>query len=131
MDNKISEEIKRCVEEQMKEWGFSDDLIYDSCVKAVEEIKNFSEIKERDISGPVKTFLDSWGLMRRVIVTLDEDWENQLANTIRENCHKFEKFRTLHLEDCNIEELKSEIADCYDAIKDIVKPIQQPKPCIY
>lgn len=132
MDNKISEEIKRCVEEQMKEWRFSDDLIYDSCVKEVEKVKDFCEIKERDISGPIKTFLYNWGLMGRVLRRLDKgdknkNWESQLMNKIQENCGRFKKFRTLHLEDCNIEELKSEIEDCYAAIKDIVKPTSAAK----
>lgn len=122
MDNKIVEAIKKSVEKQMNEEGFADDLIYDGCKKAVNKV-NFREIKESDVKNPIKTFLINWGLMKRVLAQpyIPNDWESQIANKIQKNCYRFKEFRALHLEDCDIERLKSEIEDCYETFKNLVR----------
>jgi len=125
-DNKIAEAIERSVEIQMNKEGYADNLIYDTIVEVVRK-GNFCEIKEIDVSGPIKTFLNNWGLMGWVLARWDEDWESQLARGIRENCGIFEKFRALHLEDCDIDGMKSEIEGCYAAVKSIVKATSASK----
>lgn len=128
MDNKIVEAIKKSVENQMNEWDFSDNLIYNGCVGAVEKI-NFCEILKSDVSAPIKTFLWNWGLMGRVLVRsyIPNDWESQIAGVIREKYDIFEKFRVSHLEDCDIEVFKSGIMDCYAVIRGIVRPTSAAK----
>lgn len=123
--NATEKAIKESVEKHEGEWSFSENLIYNTCVEAVGKM-NFCEIKERDVNGPIKTFLHNWGIMGRVLAK-QNNWERRLASAIRKKCEMFDKFRNLHLEGHDIGGLESEIEGCYADIKGVVKQTSASK----
>ena len=119
LTNPEEKDIRGYVEYHEEEWGFGDS-IYMLCVDALRE-KNPCDIKEKDVKGPIQTFLVNWGMMARVLGRLDEDWKSELAHEIQRNCKKLQEFRDLDLENDDIARLKFEIRECYDSLKKVIK----------
>lgn len=117
--NPKEEDLRKYIEEHEKEWEFSDKLIYFGCLDTAKKVK-LCDIDVKDVKGPIRTFLRNWGMMGRVIDRLDEEWQNKLIEAIKKNSKNLEKFRTLNLEKSYIDELRSQIIECYAAIKKIV-----------
>jgi len=85
------EKIKKCIEQYIeqyeKEWSFADSLIYKGCLEALKRI-DLSKIEEKDVKGPIRTFLINWGMMGRVVGRLKKGWEKELATKIKIDCYK-------------------------------------------
>lgn len=112
--NPKEEEIREYVEREEKEWEFSD-CIYKWCMENAEKIE-LCKIEEKNVKGPIRTFLINWGLMSRNIGQLEKnDWK-KLKNNIRDICKTLNKFKKSNLENCDIDEWKSEIKKCYEAL---------------
>ncbi|ADB58812.1 DUF6308 family protein [Archaeoglobus profundus] len=127
--NPKEDEIKKCVEIVEEEWGFGDKLLYIGCIEAMKNVK-LRDIQEKDIKGPIRVFLINWGMMGIVLNRKDrKNWERKLLQVLREEkfCDKLERFRNLNLENANIDELKKEITDCYQEVRDIVGPTSASK----
>ena len=61
LTNPEEKDIRGYVEYHEEEWGFGDS-IYMLCVDALRE-KNPCDIKEKDVKGPIQTFLVNWGMI--------------------------------------------------------------------
>jgi len=122
------EDIKKHIEMHEEEWNFADRIIYVACLDAVREVK-LCEIQEKDIKGPIKTFLINWGMMTRVLGRKKyKDWEKNLRDVFLEICDKLENFRNLNLIDYkDISKLREDIEECYQRLKSIVGPTSTSK----
>lgn len=118
--NPNTEKIKEYVDSFEDEWGFSE-FIYTRCILEAEKIELF-EIEEKDIKGPIRTFLVNWGLMARVTGRLKkEDW-GKLENKLQNICNTLDKFKKSKLEECkesDIYKWESEIKKCYETLDEI------------
>lgn len=126
------EKNKKCIEQYIeqyeKEWSFADNLIYKGCLEALKRI-DLSKIEEKDVKGPIRTFLINWGMMGRVVGRLKKGWEKELATKIKINSKKLNNFRykELSLINFDLNQMKADIIDCYKSLRIIVGPTSASK----
>ena len=123
----IEKEIVGFIERHEEVWGYSEKILYDRCIKDMKKVR-LCEIGEKDVNGPVKTFLINWGQMGIVLKRENKKgWEKNLTYKLREICKELEKFRKLKLEDTNLSNHEDDIKKCYREIRSVVGPTAATK----
>jgi len=123
----IEKEIIDLVEQHEEIWRYSEKILYDRCIKDMKKAR-LCEIEEKDVNGPVKTFLINWGQMGRVLGRENkEGWEKNLVYKLREICKELEKFRKLKLENTILSNHEDEIKKCYRKIRSTIGPVAATK----
>lgn len=122
--------IKKHVKEFEQEYKFSDNLIYNGCIDAMKRV-DLCKIGEKDVKGPLRTFLLSWGMMGRVLGRLEDDWEKDIAKVIKKNCKILNTFRKKNLVNFQLRKLDEldieNIKNCYNELREIVGPTSASK----
>ena len=125
--NPDEKEIEKFVMMYENEYWFVNKLLYIGCIKEIEKI-NICKIQEKDIKGPIRTFLINWGMMSRVLGRKErENWEERLLEQLEKLGNKFEEFRKLKLESVELENYKEDIKECYQKINKIIGPTSTSK----
>jgi len=125
--NPDEKEIEKFVMMYENEYWFVNKLLYIGCIKEIEKI-NICKTQEKDIKGPIRTFLINWGMMSRVLGRKErENWEERLLEQLEKLGNKFEEFRKLKLESVELENYKDDIKECYKEINKIIGPTSTSK----
>lgn len=81
-----------------------------------------------DVNAVIKPFLYRWGWMQRVLERLEySGWEDNLAGRIRYAHKQLEPFRTMDLEETELDGYESTIKTCYKDFNEVVGPIAAAK----
>ena len=124
---KGTELIKVCVRRNNEEYKENSD--YRKYVKAMSEI-NLGSITENEVEKIIKRFLIDWGKMQRVLSEKKRPgWTKRLANLIQANSRRLNNLKILNLSDSDLElgNYEKEIENCYEAFKEVVKPVAAAK----
>ncbi len=113
------EQIKEAIEKDVEYKKYADKHIYSQCVKDLEKI-DLENITEKDVQGPIRTFLLNWGMMGRSLSGNSyKGWDSNLCFTLQQIGGKLQKFRTRKLEDTNLDHFENEIQEYYNKINSI------------
>ncbi|MFX1453270.1 MAG: hypothetical protein ACFFCM_20720 [Promethearchaeota archaeon] len=118
----IKKEIETLVKVHEEEWKFATDIIYNECLQFAKKI-NLCIIDERDIKGPIRTYLLIWGNMGRVLNTKRRSgWDSDLLGRFRDNCKDLNKYKSLKIETTNLNDSiwKKQINKHYEMFNAII-----------
>ena len=117
--NPETNEIEEIVEKFERNHGFGDSILYEKCTQAI-KARNFAEIDETDMRGPIRTYLINWGIMQRIFSKkVEAEWKEKLLRTIRDNSEFLNRIRIKKLEETDLNEHEMAIRKCYDKIGEI------------
>lgn len=115
----IKEQIKEAIYKDIEYKKYADKHIYSQCVKDLEKI-DLENITEKDVQGPIRTFLLNWGIMGRTLSgNKYKGWDSNLCSTLQQIGSKLQKFRTRKLEYAKLDQYENEIREYYDKINRI------------
>lgn len=121
IDKAITEYVKRSQDE------YPDHSIYREYLGKMEKTP-LAQLNEIQVGMIIKPFLYEWGKMGRVLGQEEFiGWERNIAEQVRSNFEKFEKFRTMHLVNTNLTDFKQDIIKEYESFKIIVGRVAATK----
>lgn len=126
--NPKEREIKKSVKENESEWEYSEEILYRKCIKDMKKIK-ISKIGQKEIKGPIQTFLINWGRMGRILESKKRKskWQNKLKKSIQIHKNFLESTRKLDLEKTDLNDYEKNIKNCYLKIRYAVAPTSASK----
>jgi len=107
--------------------AYPDHSLYREYLGKMEKTR-LAQLNEIKVAMIMRPFLYQWGKMGRVLGQKEfMGWERGIAEKVRVNLEKFEKFRSMYLLNTTLGDFRKDIVKAYDSFKGVVERVAATK----